>query len=131
MLTKIKIVITLAIGIGITVLYPAHASAPKAEIAMIHLAIAKTQPKNYAEIKMREYGWGDKQLRCLKQLWGKESAWNRHADNPHSTAFGIAQMLGEKSRNPVTQINNGLRYIEHRYDNPCNAWQHWQRNRWY
>jgi hypothetical protein len=54
-------------------------------------------------------------------LWGKESAWNPKADNPNSTAFGIAQMLGEDSTNPYVQISNGLRYIEHRYSNPCAA----------
>jgi hypothetical protein len=29
------------------------------------------------------------------------------------------------------QISNGLRYIEHRYKNPCNAWEFWKRNYWY
>lgn len=131
MLIKSKIILTLALGMVITILSPAHASSPKLEIQAIHLMIATQQPKAYAKIAMAQYVWGSKQQKCLNALWGKESAWKRHADNPHSTAFGIAQLLGEKSRNPVTQINNGLRYIDHRYDTPCNAWRFWQRNRWY
>jgi hypothetical protein len=39
--------------------------------------------------------------------------------------------LGEKSTDPTKQIRNGLRYIEHRYENPCNAWEFWKRNYWY
>lgn len=84
-----------------------------------------------AEVSRQEYGWGDAQMKCLRILWGKESAWNPKADNPTSTAFGIAQMLGETSTNPLVQIRNGLRYIEHRYNNPCNAWEFWLVNRWY
>ena len=78
-----------------------------------------------------KYKWNHEQHKCLLKLWGKESAWNPEADNPHSTAFGIAQMLKEKSTNGFVQVSNGLRYIEHRYTNPCNAWEFWQRNNWY
>jgi len=77
------------------------------------------------------YGWSQIQHGCLNRLWGKESAWNHLADNPHSSAFGIAQMLNETSRDPLEQIRNGLRYIEHRYENPCNAWAHWKKRNYY
>lgn len=128
---KLKISLVMAFAAIITIMSPAEAVSPKLEIKQVHLAIALHQPKNYAKIAVKPYRWGLKQVKCLNQLWGKESAWNRHADNPISTAFGIAQMLGEKSTNPVKQINNGLRYIKHRYDTPCRAWQFWQRNKWY
>ena len=78
-----------------------------------------------------EYGYNKTQFGCLLKLWGKESAWNHLADNPQSTAFGIAQMLGETSTDPAVQIRNGLRYISSRYTNACNAWAYWQRNYWY
>lgn len=84
-----------------------------------------------AQVARSQYGWGDAQMKCLRALWGKESAWNPEADNPHSTAFGIAQMLGETSTDAFVQIRNGLRYIEHRYETPCNAWEFWELNRWY
>ena len=128
---KLKISVIGALALVITLISPAEAYAPKAELIQVHKAIALQQPKNYAKIKMAEYRWGNAQHSCLKMLWGKESAWNHLADNPTSTAFGIAQMLGETSKSPMVQINNGLRYIKHRYGTPCNAWQFWQRNKWY
>jgi hypothetical protein len=88
--------------------------------------------KAYAETMVTlEYQWANKEFICLSKLWGKESAWNPTADNPESTAYGIAQMLNEKSDNGLVQIANGLRYIEHRYTTPCNAWEFWQRKNWY
>jgi len=96
---------------------------------------AQAQPpslKEYAYFSgLTTYGWDKQQSKCLNILWGKESAWNHEADNPTSTAYGIAQMLGEDSMNPYVQISNGLRYIEHRYSNPCAAWDFWKRNNWY
>jgi hypothetical protein len=90
------------------------------------------EPREYARLLARsQYDWGDAEYKCLSILWGKESAWNHLSDNPHSSAFGIAQMLREKSKDPYQQIRNGLRYIEHRYSSPCNAWKFWQRNYWY
>ena len=71
------------------------------------------------------WGWDEREWRCLRYLWSSESRFDHLADNPESTAFGIAQRLGEKSKNPRIQILKGLRYIEHRYDTPCRAWSHW------
>lgn len=88
--------------------------------------------KQFAKMQsISVFKWDKSEVKCLNQLWGKESAWNPQADNPHSTAYGIAQMLNEKSPNPVTQISNGLVYIEHRYKKPCNAWAFWKRNNHY
>ena len=108
-------------------------------IPIVHAPIFETKAeadtmdyKDYAKWTGQiEYNWNKEQHKCLLKLWGKESAWNPEADNPTSTAFGIAQMLGEKSSNGFVQISNGLRYIEHRYTTPCNAWKFWQRNNWY
>jgi len=101
----------------------------------LNLSSAAASPielKQFAKQKsVTVYGWDIDEVICLNQLWGKESAWNPLADNPHSTAFGIAQMLNEDSKDPVEQISNGLRYIEHRYKTPCNAWSHWKRNNYY
>ena len=112
---------------------PAEAEAPHktVEVTLTAEQIALQNPKQYAKEQFTEYNWEDSQFACLGKLWGKESAWNHLADNPESTAFGIAQMLGEDSTKPHIQINNGLRYIQHRYQNPCAAWQFWQRNNWY
>ena len=128
---KIKALAITAITFGITFSLPAEAQAPKVSKQQLLQNMAHKTPKLYAKHAIKAYKWNQTQFGCLAKLWGKESAWNHKADNPHSTAFGIAQMLREKSRNPMVQIDNGLRYIEHRYGTPCNAWRHWQRANWY
>jgi hypothetical protein len=112
---------------------PAEAEAPHKPVEIILTAeqIAAQDPKQYAKEQSKQYNWSDEQLICLNKLWGKESGWNHLADNPNSTAFGIAQMLGEDSLLVSVQIDRGLRYVEHRYGKPCLAWQFWQRNNWY
>jgi hypothetical protein len=84
-----------------------------------------------AQMAWQFYGWNEYQFNCLDQIWTKESHWNPLADNPTSSAFGIAQMLKEDSRDGYEQIRNGLRYVQHRYDDPCNAWSFWKRNKYY
>lgn len=75
------------------------------------------------------YGWRGKEWVCLGKLWSKESAF-RHtvANKQGSSAYGIAQLLGEKSRVPAVQITRGIRYIESRYDTPCKAFAFFTKN---
>lgn len=76
--------------------------------------------------------WGRAEWRALTKLWGKESAWKHNADNPNSTAYGIAQVLKTKEGTPAPlQIEKGLAYIQHRYDRPSVAWSHWRKHGWY
>ena len=79
--------------IGIT---PANATDPNKELY-----------KLYAHMKLGN----DKQYRCLVTLWRLESNWSPTADNKHSTAFGIPQLLKMKETNPYKQIDLGLKYI--------------------
>ena len=75
----------------------------------------------------------------LEQLWERESGWNPDAQNPTSTAYGIAQFLDStwagtgiaKTSDPYLQIDAGLVYIENRYGSACAAWAHFQANNWY
>ena len=81
----------------------------------------------------------DNQWDCLYLLWQHESGWNPHAQNPVSTAYGIAQFLNstwagtgyQKTSDYKVQIEAGLVYISNRYGTPCNAWQFFQNNNWY
>jgi hypothetical protein len=74
----------------------------------------------------------DREWSALAKLWGKESAWNWKAKNPHSSAYGIAQVLGTPQGSTIEyQVNMGIKYIVHRYDTPSKAWAFWQRNGWY
>jgi hypothetical protein len=96
--------------------------------------------RSYAQEEATKYGWGASQFECLNKLWERESNWRHTADNPKSSAYGIPQALpGSKmasegsdwETNPKTQIRWGLRYIDQRYSNPCNAWQHFTKKNWY
>ena len=64
------------------------------------------------------------QMTCLDTLWTRESNWRPTAKNPHSTAYGIPQILGMKETNPYKQIIQGLTYIHTRYGTPCAALTH-------
>jgi len=91
-------------------------------------------------IMSSEFAWGDDQYSCLNRLWTKESHWNYKAHNYRSGAHGIAQALpavkmevisDDWRTNPVTQIRWGLRYIDIRYETPCDAWSKFKRSRYY
>jgi hypothetical protein len=80
--------------------------------------------------------WRDKQMSCLKKLWGKESAWNPEAYNKIKVggrnAGGIPQILGlDPATPPTKQIDRGLEYIYHRYHTPCRAWAHFKKKGWH
>ena len=101
---------------------------------------ALRNPQAIARLMVLERGWSASQFSCLRSLWQRESGWNPRADNPASSAYGIAQALpGSKMAsagpdwrtNPVTQIKWGLGYIADRYGTPCGAWGHSQSNGWY
>lgn len=94
----------------------------------------KSLSKSYAKalISAQYETWGASEFRALKKLWGKESAWDHTADNPHSSAFGIPQLLKMKPDTPAPeQIARGLAYIQHRYGKPSVAWAHWRKHKWY
>ena len=85
-------------------------------------------------MKFAKYGWkwNASERKCIRLLFDKESKFDHLAKNQQgSSAFGIAQMLKEKSKDPAVQILNAYRYIEHRYGTPCKAWKHSQRRNWY
>jgi hypothetical protein len=96
-------------------------SAPIAE------AVTKSHPE-IAILKIYTHQrLGDlKQLNCIDKLWMRESRWSSKANNKKSTAFGIPQILGLKTKNPYKQIERGLEYIEYRYGTPCKAWAFWK-----
>jgi hypothetical protein len=91
-------------------------------------------------ILMDEYGFPEKEYKCLNQLWTKESNWNYKARNKNSGAHGIPQALPATKMNvvstdwrtnPVTQIRWGLRYISIRYETPCKALSKQKRSNYY
>jgi hypothetical protein len=78
------------------------------------------------------WGWDLRQRQCVYKLFTKESRFDHLAKNQQgSSAFGIAQMLKEKSTDPAIQILKAYRYIVHRYGTPCKAWSHHVSRNWY
>lgn len=93
-------------------------------------AMSKVYARGYMSVHYPH--WNKSEWHALGQLWGKESAWNHMADNPWSSAYGIAQVLKTKPGTPAPlQIEKGLSYISHRYNKPSAAWKHWQQRGWY
>jgi len=81
---------------------------------------------------LRALGYNEQQRACAITLWTRESRLDHLADNPRSTAYGIAQLLGEKSGRADIQILHGIRYVEHRYSGSfCSALRHSDRRGWY
>lgn len=141
---KIKLTVTLLITSLLLLIVPASAEAPLVyednvnrepmSLSVAELAKLKAwdDPKGYAHyLLMNKYDWNENEFDCLVKLWTKESNWRHEADNPNSSAYGIAQMLKEEAKHPAEQISNGLRYIKHRYGTPCNAWKFWRSHYWY
>ena len=95
--------------------------------APITEAVTKTHPE-IAILKIYTHQrLGDlKQLNCIDKLWMKESRWSFKANNKKSTAFGIPQILGLKTKDPYRQIERGLEYVRYRYGTPCKAWKFWK-----
>jgi hypothetical protein len=107
---------------------------PKKEVKLVIHVWNKFTLKAYTKAYMNENypEWGRSEWTALKKLWGKESAWNHEADNPTSSAYGVAQVLNTDPKTPAPrQVAKGLEYIVHRYDLPSVAWSHWRKNGWY
>lgn len=109
----------------------------------------KAQLGAYAQSLFQQFGFKPEDYPALVWLWNKESGdpaagsnvvtWDPTAQNPRSSAFGIAQFLNgtwqgtgiAKTTNPQQQILAGLMYIKGRYGNPRNALNFHMRNNWY
>jgi cell wall-associated NlpC family hydrolase len=94
--------------------------------------------QKYAFSLFGKFGWGANQQQPLVNLWNKESNWRSNAQNPTSTAYGIAQFLnstwagyGPKTSNADLQILYGEEYIKQRYGSPAGAWAHETAYNWY
>jgi hypothetical protein len=134
--TGTSILLSIASLIGIPIKAAALESKvvePKKEVKRIHVWNKFTiQAYTKAYIKENHPSWGRGEWSALSKLWGKESAWDHTADNPTSSAYGVAQVLNTEPGTPAPrQVERGLSYIVHRYDLPSVAWAHWRKHGWY
>lgn len=100
--------------------------------------VSKEEIKVYAFKRVLET-WGSKQWDYFDRIIEKESRWNSKAQNPNSTAFGLAQFLDstwitvgcKKTSNEYTQIDCAIKYIDKRYGTPEKALAHHLKVNWY
>jgi hypothetical protein len=98
---------------------------------------ATQDEKNYNRKIAKDYaqagfGWNGRESECLLALWTSESRFDNYAKNQRgSSAYGIAQLLGEKDSRAEYQILRGLKYISKRYGTPCKAHRFFLTHRYY
>jgi hypothetical protein len=73
---------------------------------------------------------------CLIKLYGKESAFNKDAIgnlNGAIQTYGIPQLKNPliKDMSAYNQIDYGIKYIDHRYADACDAYAHWVKKGWH
>jgi hypothetical protein len=93
---------------------------------------AKMMAKRLAKEKVLRMYHSNYEWKALYKLWMKESKFDYTADNPHSSAYGIPQLLKLNTETSVIeQIDLGLKYIQHRYGTPSHALAFHNRHGWY
>ena len=108
------------VAIGISLLLPYEAGSS-------NMSDIKLTPKQYAYHSLNDI----KQYKCIASLYGKESAWNPKAVNGSHAGIPQGRSKWLLTATPIQQVEWGLRYIEHRYSTPCNAWAHWKAKGWH
>ena len=130
-LKLIVLVYTLLLSLVFVPPAAAQLPTPHRVVKVKALSMAFKYPKKYALQVLEVKGWDKKQYACLVKIWTQESHWNYRAKNPTSTAYGIGQLLTETSKDPATQIRDGIRYLTYRYGSPCQGWQFWKDHYYY
>ena len=110
--------VLVAIGISLLLVPEAGGSKP-------------AQYVSYKEYALHSVGYNYKEFKCLEILYTKESNWRPLARN--GSHYGIPQGRSEYlSRvDGYKQIQWGLKYIGHRYGEPCIALAHWKAKGWH
>lgn len=128
------------IVVGLALIVPIHKTVDVQVVVHPHTTVrtkATWQEKQANKIMAMRYakagwGWDRTQRRCAYALFMAESRFDHLAKNQQgSSAYGIGQVLREKSSDPAIQILKAYRYIEHRYGTPCRAWTHHKHRNWY
>ena len=102
------------------------------DINFVSLRDMKKRAKQLGKQEVLARYQSHREWKALFALWDRESRWDYTADNPHSSAYGIPQLLKMDEGTPMArQIELGLKYIQHRYDTPSKALAFHNRNGWY
>jgi hypothetical protein len=86
---------------------------------------------SYKEYALHSLGYNYKEFKCLDKLYTKESNWRPEAKNGshHGIPQGRSEYLARV--NGYKQVEWGLKYIGHRYGEPCIALDHWKAKGWH
>ena len=86
---------------------------------------------SYKEYALHSLGYNYKEFKCLDKLYTKESNWRPEAKNGshHGIPQGRSEYLSRVDG--YKQIQWGLKYIGHRYGEPCIALDHWKAKGWH
>ena len=84
------------------------------------------------QITFHKMNYNFEQFYCVDEIIYKESRWNYKAKSKTSSAYGLFQVLNSKEKDPIKQIDQGLKYINHRYNGcACTALAHHKLKGWY
>ena len=116
--------LVISLSLGMTIAFQENSSAvskPK-----------ELKVNTLKQITFHKMNYNFEQFYCLDEIVYKESRWNYKAKNPKSSAYGLFQVLKSKEKDPIKQIDQGLKYINHRYDGcACKALAHHKAKGWY
>lgn len=88
----------------------------------IYLNLVIATPAQASAQSMAYYYINDvKEYKCFNRIVWAESEWRHTADNKRSSAYGLGQLLNEKSKDAFEQILNAVAYGRHRYGTLCRA----------
>ena len=111
-------------------------SAKKVVKTSFNIKVEKERLIEYAKEKVVAT-WGIEEWQPFYNIIEKESSWNPNAINKKSGACGLFQMnpCSKVNKDYKTsykaQIRDGINYILNRYGKPSNAWNFWQKHKWY
>jgi resuscitation-promoting factor RpfB len=110
--------VLVAIGISLLLVPSAGGSKP-------------VQYVSYKEYALHSLGYNYKEFKCLEILYTNESNWRPLARNGshHGIPQGRSEYLSRVDG--YKQIQWGLKYIGHRYGEPCIALAHWKAKGWH
>ena len=94
---------------------------------------ATTKQTDITPFRYATFAIGEVQAECLFRIAIKESNINYKAHNKSSGARGAWQIVNPlvAKLDAYDQVDWAIRYAEHRYDSPCNAWHEWQKRYWW
>ena len=132
----------LIVGVGFALMLPAGKPLVGNDNALKGYVSAPVKQQQRAPMSARSYARSmvsDKEYVALHELINLESNWNSEAQNPKSTAYGLAQFVDktwdlvdvEKSADYRIQLIAAQKYVIMRYGSWVKALEHHKRYGWY